>query len=405
MKLPEKLDIREFSYDLPAERIARYPSGKRDDSKLLYYDGRRIVTHSFRNLPDIVGNEYDMVFNDTKVIQARLLFRKETGATVEILLLEPFEPSDYSEAMGSRSEARWICLVGNVKKWKTGPLIRKVLINNNKISLEASREQMKGKGFIIRFRWDDPDTSFSEIISNSGTVPIPPYLNRESERDDLERYQTIYSRHEGSVAAPTAGLHFTDDVLDRISRKGIRRTHLTLHVGAGTFIPVKTDDALLHEMHTELISAGYDSIEALFRSDKKHLAVGTTSVRSLESLYWIGMNIENSEKSRGYFFLDQWGVYSSNGNSDRREAMENIISYMKRNKLEQIHVSTKIMIVPGFRFRMTDGILTNFHQPESTLLLLIAAFAGKDWKKIYNYALNHDYRFLSYGDSSLLLPG
>ena len=398
-----KLNINDFSYDLPDERIAKFPLQNRDNSKLLFYKGGTISSKVFNELPGLIDNSYELIFNDTKVIQARLYFSKATGSGIEIFLLEPYEPSDYVSSFTSVTETSWICLVGNAKKWKNESLQRSFEIDNNSITVKANKISKVDNAYIIRFSWDKQNISFSRIVLHAGLTPIPPYLKREAQDGDKVRYQTVYSNFEGSVAAPTAGLHFTNEILTQLKSKGIGSIKLTLHVGAGTFIPVKEDDVGLHKMHSEQIFISRDSIENLLKSDKKQIAVGTTSVRTLESLYWAGVKLKYQYPADNILFLDQWECYEFEGDTSRKESLENILAYMSKHKIENLHLTTKIMIVPGYNFKMIKGMITNFHQPKSTLLLLIAAFCGDDWKTIYEYALNNDYRFLSYGDSSLLL--
>ena len=400
---PREIKTEEYNYDLPESRIAKFPLNNRDESKLLFYNKGNISGKIFHELPSLLDKNYELVFNDTKVIQARLIFEKITGSAIEIFLLEPFEPSDYALSFASVNECKWNCLVGNLKKWKSGPLFKKLTVNGNPLTLNATRIQKNDNSFVIQFTWDNDSLHFSEIVSHAGLTPIPPYLNREAQEEDVERYQTVYSNYEGSVAAPTAGLHFTENLLKKIHASGIKTHNLTLHVGAGTFIPVKEEDARKHIMHTEQIFLNRDTIEKLYYSDKKFLPVGTTSVRTLESLYWTGVKLIYKKPIERGLFLDQWEVYNYPGSLSRKESMLKILEYLDKQKLSILHLPTRIMIVPGYDFKMTDGIITNFHQPKSTLLLLIAAYTENDWKRIYNYALENSFRFLSYGDSSLLL--
>jgi len=402
-QVPGFINIQDYHYTLPEDRIAKYPLEKRDASKLLYYHGGVIESRSFGELPDLLNDRYQLVFNDTRVIHARLIFHKQTGSPIEIFLLEPWKPSEYNLSFLSTRECSWKCLVGNAKKWKSGILQKELAIKGLKTDLSAVMDEREGNHYIIRFTWDNPELNFSDIIENTGNTPIPPYLKREAEESDSSRYQTVYSENEGSVAAPTAGLHFTDDVLSGLSKKGVHQTRITLHVGAGTFIPVKTGNAAEHPMHTEHIYLNRKSLESLHHSDQKIIAVGTTSVRTLESMYHIACKIRNGEKTDNTLFLDQWEAYRNEENTPRKEALKVLLDYMDSKNLENLKISTRIMISPGYRFRMTDGMITNFHQPSSTLLLLVSAFIGDDWKKIYDYALENGYRFLSYGDGSLLL--
>ncbi len=401
--ISDTISIQDFNYNLPEERIAKYPLEFRDTSKLLYYKKGVIESRVFSELPHILTDHHHLIFNDTRVIQARLSFFKSTGAAIEIFLLEPWLPSEYGLSFSSNRECVWKCLVGNAKKWKSGILSKEVLTGNNSTLLRAEKTGTEGNYFLIRLFWENPEVSLSEIIEQAGSTPIPPYLNRKAESSDSIRYQTVYSANEGSVAAPTAGLHFTDEVLSRLGDNGVLQTRLTLHVGAGTFIPVKTENAMEHSMHTEHIYLSRKSIESLYASEKQFIAVGTTSVRTMESLYHIACKLKNGTADTGNLFLDQWDAYETNLQISRKEALESIISFMDKQQADHLKMSTRIMIAPGYSFRMVDGMITNFHQPSSTLLLLISAFVGEDWKRIYNYALDNRYRFLSYGDSSLLL--
>ncbi len=404
MKTPEVLDIENYYYDLPDEQIAKYPLQERDRSRLLTYCDGHINSRFFIELPEILTSQHHLVFNNTKVIQARLLFQKDTGAQIEILLLEPFSPSEYMTAFQTKEKTVWKCLVGNAKKWKTGNLKKQILFENYKIILKAELQGVENGCSLISFSWDCPAVCFSEILSHSGITPLPPYLKRKVINADKERYQTIYSKYEGSVAAPTAGLHFTESVFGGLLKKGIEISYITLHIGAGTFLPVKERNALKHGMHTEHFNITTEFIREILRKEKKIIAVGTTSVRTLESVYWIALKLISGQGiEKDLFFLDQWEHFKLKDELSRIDALRTILTYLERNNLEQLKASTRIMITPGYRFHMTDGIITNFHQPHSTLLLLIAAYTGDDWRKIYHYALSNNYRFLSYGDSSILL--
>ncbi|MCB9013838.1 MAG: S-adenosylmethionine:tRNA ribosyltransferase-isomerase [Bacteroidales bacterium] len=404
MRIPEFIDISEYFYDLPEDRIAKYPLEQRDHSKLLYFNHGSIRDHVFHELPAILSGNYQLVFNDTRVIQARIQFNKASGSGIEIFLLEPFTPADYQLSFGSSSQCSWKCLVGNAKKWKDEILEKKIFSATEAALLQAEKINREENYFIIRFTWNNKNLCFSEILEISGLTPIPPYLNREAEESDNLRYQTIYSNYEGSVAAPTAGLHFSDEVLEKLSQSGVKQTHLTLHVGAGTFVPVKVENARDHEMHMEHIYINRQSISSLLHTDKKIIAVGTTSVRTLESLYYIACKLKSGYRGYKELFLDQWDAYEIEPDISRDEALETILSFMDLKNTDTLKLTTRIMISPGYTFRMADGIITNFHQPSSTLLLLISAFIGEDWKKVYDHALKNNYRFLSYGDSSLLIP-
>ncbi len=401
-KITGYISIEDFNYNLPEERIAKYPLQVRDSSKLLLYTPGHIQSRIFNELPDILSDQHHLIFNDTRVIQARLSFYKSSGAAIEIFLLEPRLPSEYNLSFSSNHECVWKCLVGNAKKWKTGKLQKEIISGNTLTLLTAEMSGSEDNYFLIRFLWSNPYLSFSDIIEHAGTTPIPPYLNRKAEGSDSIRYQTVYSKNEGSVAAPTAGLHFTEEVLRKIEKKGVSQTRLTLHVGAGTFIPVKSENAMEHQMHTEHIYLNRRSIENLFGSDKDFIAVGTTSVRTLESIYHIAVKLKNSQGYKEVLFLDQWEAYQTESKMSRKEALEIILSSMDKQKTENLKISTRMMIIPGYKFRMIDGMITNFHQPASTLLLMISAFVGDDWKNIYDYAMKNGYRFLSYGDSSFL---
>jgi S-adenosylmethionine:tRNA ribosyltransferase-isomerase len=400
---PGFINIQDFNYALPEERIARYPLELRDSSKLLYFRNGIIENRIFRELPHILSEQHHLVFNDTKVIQARLLFTKATGAVIEVFLLEPRIPSEYNLSFSSNTECIWKCLVGNASKWKSGIIQKEIWFGRTKTILCAEKSRQEENYYFIRFKWDNAAVSFSEILEIAGKTPIPPYLEREADKEDCVRYQTVYSRNKGSVAAPTAGLHFTSEVLHRLEKAGCSQTKITLHVGAGTFVPVKVQNAVEHEMHTEHFYISRSSLECMHQSDKKFIAVGTTSVRALESLYHIAIKIKESSVFESNVFLDQWDAYQTMTILTRKEALECLMKYMDKHRKESLKVSTRIMIAPGYKFRMIQGMITNFHQPNSTLLLLVAAFIGDEWKKVYDYAIKNNYRFLSYGDSSILL--
>ena len=394
--------IEDYKYPLTDERIAKYPLDERDSSKLLVYNRQGTVSESvFRNLADFLPKDSLMVFNDTKVVPARLHFQRSTGAHIEIFCLEPVNPSEYNNAFQSTERCSWKCVVGNVKRWKDDALRLYNPENNpsvDAVGLEArllSRDERTGT---VEFVWKD-GSPFSRVLELCGTIPIPPYLNRESEAIDEKRYQTLYARIRGSVAAPTAGLHFTDSVLDSIKSKGIDMERVCLHVGAGTFLPVKSDVISAHTMHREPFSVPIGLLRKLAEGKRKAIAVGTTSIRTLESLYYAGVDcIEKGEP----YDIAQWAPYDREYPYSTEEALGAIVDYLERNNLQELRLGTKIIIVPGFRFRIADMMVTNFHQPESTLILLVSAFVGGDWRKIYDYALSNGFRFLSYGDSSLL---
>ncbi|MFZ0282762.1 MAG: S-adenosylmethionine:tRNA ribosyltransferase-isomerase [Bacteroidales bacterium] len=400
------IDLNEYDYGLPDEKIAQYPLAERDNSKLLIYDGRNISSAVFRDIGKYIGPGSLLVFNNTRVIRARLLFRKNSGATIEVLCLEPLAPADYESSFGSAGPVEWKCIIGNLKKWKTGSICLDFGKDNKQNRLFAERIRPEGDAWRIRFSWDSPEMSFSEVIEATGHIPLPPYINREDEPEDSVRYQTVYSSIKGSVAAPTAGLHFTRDTLDRLSESGISLTELTLHVGAGTFQPVRTDNISDHKMHSEHFFVTKDTIQKLIRYHGRLIAVGTTSVRSLESLYWIGIKaLRQSFATDSCLSVGQWEPYESDRDPavSAKDSLKAVYHLMTRNKWHALEASTRLIIIPGYQFRMTEGIITNFHQPGSTLLLLVAAWAGERWKEIYRYALDNNFRFLSYGDSSLLL--
>jgi S-adenosylmethionine:tRNA ribosyltransferase-isomerase len=395
--------IHEFDYPLPDEKIARYPLEQRDSSKLLIFQNNTISEDIFSNAVEYLPENSLLVYNNTKVIQARMIFKKETGARIEVFCLEPVEPSDYALSLSSTTGCVWKCMVGNLKKWKGGILKRVISCNNQTTVLSISLLNTQENTHHIQFYWDNPQLSFAEILENAGELPIPPYLHRETEESDKTTYQTVYSKIKGSVAAPTAGLHFTDEVLRKFESKQIQNCELTLHVGAGTFQPVKSEDIAGHIMHTELISVQLESIRKLLEYSDRIIAVGTTSVRTLESLYYVGLKIIRKEFPTSHCFdISQWEPYEQNENIPAIVSLQAVISYMEENGLSVLHAHTCIMIKPGYQFKLVKAMFTNFHQPKSTLLLLVSAFTGHGWKDIYDYALNHDFRFLSYGDSSLL---
>ena len=402
----KQIRISEYNYQLPDERIAKFPIAERDHSKLLVYEHGQISDDVFYHLPKYLPKNSLMVFNNTKVIQARLHFRKETGALIEIFLLEPIVPADYEQMFQTVGSCSWSCLVGNLKKWKEGELTRLIEVNGQSFTLRASRRGEHGTGHQIDFEWDAQTVSFSEILEAVGELPIPPYLNRKTQESDKTTYQTVYSKIKGSVAAPTAGLHFTEKVLHEIDACGIDREELTLHVGAGTFKPVKSECIEGHEMHSEFISVRRQTLEKLLQHDASAIAVGTTSVRTLESLYYIGLKLESSpDLSEDELHVSQWEPYEQKGASiPAAQAIQNIVEYLDRHQRSVLNTSTQIIIAPGYEYKIVKVLITNFHQPQSTLLLLVSAFLKGDWRRVYDYALSNDFRFLSYGDSSLLIP-
>lgn len=400
---PKEIRIEDFNYNLPDERIAKYPLKERDASKLLVYRNGAITDSNFYDLTNFLPQKSLLIFNNTKVIQARLHFQKTTGAQIEIFCLEPYEPNDYLLSFQQKSTCSWLCLIGNLKKWKEGTLSKEITINNEIIHFSAERVDTKGDSHVIKFSWDNQNYTFSELLEAIGELPIPPYLNRDTEEEDKQTYQTVYSKIDGSVAAPTAGLHFTPKVFESFSQQGIKTAEVTLHVGAGTFRPVKSEQIKGHTMHSEFISVKKGTIQILLDHDGAIIAVGTTSVRTLESLYYIGSRIAKDPNND--LNVTQWEAYEKENNGlSKQEALVSILNYLDSHKLDTLIAHTQIIIAPGYQFKIVEGIVTNFHQPQSTLLLLVSAFIGdKDWKVIYNHALENNYRFLSYGDSSLLL--
>lgn len=434
--IPE-IRISDYTYELPDEKIALYPLSERDQSRLLVWNNGEISETVFATIDSILPEHSLLIFNNTRVIHARLIFRRETGARIEIFCLEPHEPADYQLSFQQTGSVEWKCLVGNAKKWKQGPLQLEVPVNGETIALKAEMSEKSGNAFIIRFSWDRP-VIFADIIEAAGKIPIPPYLNRPAEESDNERYQTLYARIDGSVAAPTAGLHFTEAVLRKLAKKHVTTAELTLHVGAGTFQPVKSEEISGHEMHTETVVITRSFLQQLLNHNGQIIAVGTTSVRSLESIYWLGADTERFH-SGAPLHVGQWEPYQQQINTTERHnpqsqitlpgeplanqkqrisgeenseekgeatpagALKNLLAIMDSAGVDQLAFTTSIIIVPGYRFRMIDGMLTNFHQPQSTLLLLVGALLGHDWHAVYDYALKNNFRFLSYGDSNLYL--
>jgi S-adenosylmethionine:tRNA ribosyltransferase-isomerase len=417
----KEIQIKDYNYPLPDERIAKFPLSERDSSKLLVYKSGEVMEDTFRSLPQYLPKGALMVFNNTKVIRARLHFRKLStqqgvqGALIEVFLLEPASPIEYQENFIATSECSWYCLVGNSKKWKEGLLYGEFQISGTSYTITAERVAPHGTSYEVRFRWEG-GFAFSEVLEALGELPIPPYLNRKTEESDLRTYQTVYSKIKGSVAAPTAGLHFTERVLADLDAHGIEREELTLHVGAGTFKPVKSEEIGDHEMHTEHIAVRLQTIQKLISHDGKAIAVGTTSVRTLESLYYMGIKAQQlmqESKDTGdaeELHVHQWMPYEVFHNSGEEcsknnvQCLKSLRDYMQKHHLDVLHSSTQIIIAPGYKFHIVQMMVTNFHQPQSTLLLLVSAFVNGNWRKIYDFALSHDFRFLSYGDSSLLIP-
>ena len=401
------IHISEYNYELPDERIAKFPKAERDHSKLLVYNKGEVGEDIFYNLPNYLPQGALMVYNNTKVIQARLHFRKETGALIEIFLLEPAEPADYEQMFQQTRRCSWLCLVGNQKKWKEGTLTRELRVKNEEVRVSATRRGEHGTSQWIDLEWDNERVNFAEILDEMGELPIPPYLNRETQESDKTTYQTVYSKIKGSVAAPTAGLHFTERVLKDVDARGIEREEVTLHVGAGTFKPVKSDTIGEHPMHTEYIAVRRHTLERLLAHNCQVVAVGTTSVRTLESLYYMGLKVvQNPDIREEELHVNQWEPYEEGRckMEDVRSVIQALLDWMIRKELTVLHSSTQIIIAPGYTYHIVKMLITNFHQPQSTLLLLVSAFVKGDWHKIYDYALAHDFRFLSYGDSSLLIP-
>ena len=400
----EQIRIEEFNYPLPDERIAKFPLTKRDESKLLVYRNGKIDEAVFKQLSDYLPQGSMLVYNNTRVIQARMLFQKETGAQIEVFCLEPVIPHDYALVFQQTESCSWLCLVGNLKKWKEGALHKTIRMDDKEVVLSAERIKTTGDSHLVRFSWNNPQVTFAELLDGAGILPIPPYLHRETRESDLQTYQTVYSKIKGSVAAPTAGLHFTPEVLAGLDAKGFTREEVTLHVGAGTFKPVKSEVIGDHEMHTEFISVRRSAIENIRTNLGRIIAVGTTSVRTLESLYYMGRTlVNNPDATSEELVVTQWTPYHDTEEVTTHEALTALLDYLDRNQTDTLLSATQIMIAPGYEFKIVKGIITNFHQPKSTLLLHNSAFVNGNWKSIYNYALDNDFRFLSYGDSSLLL--
>ena len=412
---PRQIEIRDYNYPLPDERIAKFPVPKRDESKLLVYDKGHISHDVFKNITTYLEPGSLLVYNNTKVIQARLHFNKDTGALIEVFLLEPQSPCDYEQIFQTRGRCAWVCMIGNLKKWKEGQLHRTIRVGQHDVTLYVECGEEVHTGHSVTFTWDQPDVSFADILEAVGELPIPPYLNRKTEESDKKTYQTVYSKIKGSVAAPTAGLHFTPAVLADVDKHGIEREEVTLHVGAGTFKPVKAEHIEGHEMHREFISVKRHTIERLLAHGANATAVGTTSVRTLESLYYIGCRlIKNPNLAEAELTVDQWEPYAIAPDGTKlpdttdqptgTESLQAIIRWMDDNNVNVLHTATRIIIAPGYRYHIVNRLITNFHQPQSTLLLLVSALIGEDWHRVYDYALANDFRFLSYGDSSLLIP-
>lgn len=408
---PKQLQIKDFDYNLPDEKIAKHPLAERDASKLLIYKHGEIKTDDFIHLAGYLPENALIIFNNTKVVEARLLFKKPSGTTIEIFCLEPAgDYADITTAMLQHEHVLWKCLAGNAKKWKDEILVKQLLHNGKEIELSAKKLSRQAENFIIEFSWNDEQLSFAEVLHIAGVIPLPPYMHRDAEEDDKKRYQTVYAKYDGSVAAPTAGLHFTDNVFEKLSAKKIERDFVTLHVGAGTFKPVKTETIEAHEMHSEFFEVSIELIKKLMaKSSNKIIAVGTTSLRTLESLYWMGVKIRQRSAVNGQqnipiddITIHQWDVYELDAeNIPVEDALRALVEWMTVHKLDKLITKTQIIIAPPYKLKVADILITNFHQPKSTLLLLVAAVIGNDWKKVYDYALNNNFRFLSYGDSCL----
>lgn len=404
---PKSISIQSFRYDLPEELIARKPLAVRDQSKLLVYKNHQITDSRFHQLDNYLNPGDFLIFNQTKVIQARILFQKSSGSTIEIMCLEPHGVTETNLAFQLKGSCEWVALVGNAKRWKEPSLSKTIAHEKGNFELFAEQVERQAGSYIIRFRWN-ADLSFAEVIEAAGKIPLPPYLNREPDEDDLERYQTVYALEKGSVAAPTAGLHFTENTFEKVKKKNISHAFVTLHVGAGTFKPVKSETMLDHEMHQERVYIKLEVIQKILLALTKNnrvITVGTTSLRTIESLYWFGIGLMSERNiNREEMEIGQWEPYESTENSlpSVLEALTKITEWMQERNLSILSGYTRILIAPGYDFKIVSGLITNFHQPESTLLLLVSAFIGEDWRKVYKHALENDYRFLSYGDSSIL---
>jgi S-adenosylmethionine:tRNA ribosyltransferase-isomerase len=406
MNHPGTINIADFTYELPAEKIAASPVSNRAESRLLVYHKGAINDQVFASIESQLPEQSTLVFNNTKVVKARLSFQKESGAAIEVFCLEPQKGVTVEQSFSQLHTTNWICMVGNSKKWRDEILNLKIVIDNSEVVLSAQRLENYGQESLIQFTWNNNDFSFSELLENAGELPLPPYMNRTATADDRIRYNTVYAVHEGSVAAPTAGLHFTDGLLEDLKSNGTQMLNVLLHVGAGTFKPVKAETMQDHVMHSERIKVSIETIQHL-QQQKQHrkiIPVGTTSMRTLESLYWMGVQIIEQRHVARDFSVSQWESYESKSDFSVDESLTALINYAKENDLDFVEGFTQIIIAPGYRFKIIDGLITNFHQPQSTLLLLVSALIGNDWRKVYEHALQNNYRFLSYGDSSLLLP-
>lgn len=413
MMHPKHISINDYSYHLPDERIAAFPLKERDESKLLVYKDESITEDIYKNIAQHISEDSLLVFNNTKVIQARILFQKQTGGVIEIFCLEPYETNnEYSLVMGKKAAVRWKCMIGGAGKWKEGSLQKEITADKNPleniaVTLTATLVEKLPDAYVVEFSWQPAENSFAEVLGIFGDIPLPPYIKRKPETTDKERYQTIYAKHEGSVAAPTAGLHFTSAIFESFEKKNIAKAYVTLHVGAGTFKPVKASNMEGHEMHSEWMEVSIETIEQFLNHETKNIiAVGTTSLRTIETLYWMGVKtIIYPEITAAALQIYQWDVYEAPLGETKYssiEALKALLQWMKKNRQYRILTPTQILIAPGYQFKIARAIVTNFHQPQSTLLLLVAAAAGDDWKKMYDYAMKNEFRFLSYGDGSLI---
>lgn len=412
MSNPKNISIQDYTYTLPEERIAKYPLEERDASKLLIYKEGTITEDRYKNITSHVSDNSFLILNNTKVVEARLLFQKPTGGVIEIFCLEPHEKyADITSAMLQKQNVVWQCLIGGVSKWKSGQVLEKKINQGNQdIILKAAYIEKRTDVFIIEISWSPADLSFAEVLHFTGAIPLPPYIKRAAEETDIERYQTVYAHFDGSVAAPTAGLHFTENIFKQLKEKNIQTDFVTLHVGSGTFKPVKSETMVDHEMHAEWMDVSKSTIKNILANlDKNFIAVGTTSLRTLESLYWLGvkLSIKNNRQPSGTsensLMLFQWEAYElAKTNITTTDALQTLLNWMNKNKIEKLIAKTQLLIAPGYEFKIVNALITNFHQPLSTLLLLVAALIGDDWRKVYNYALQNNFRFLSYGDGSLL---
>ncbi len=406
MIIPKNISILDYSYTLPEDKIALYPAAERDNAKLLLYDNGNISEDSFKNIHQYIPQNSLLIFNDTKVIKARILFKKATGGSIEIFCLEPAEViNEYSTVMNQKGSARWKCMIGGVAKWKERELEKKLTVDSWQLAVKAKLIEKIDDAYIVEFAWAPKELTFAEVLEIAGDIPLPPYIKRDTDISDIERYQTIYARDEGSVAAPTAGLHFTENIFEELDKKNINREFVTLHVGAGTFKPVKSATLRDHEMHAEWIEVNVDIIEKILSHPENTIvAVGTTSLRTLESLYWLGLKAY-LQPGITELRLSQWEIYEEpliNNTIPVKQALLALLKWLQQNNHNKLLTSTQVLIAPGYKFKITRALITNFHHPQSTLLLLVAAAIGKDWKKIYDYSLQNNFRFLSYGDGSLL---